>query len=192
MKVVRQARLELSGGSTPDQLRPPSPRGRDVTKQWLDHTIYYHPHHPTPPLFHIPLPPPPPPPPPTPPAAERDQPPHSTRATLDAGAPNQDPSSALSGTAAGPSPGVSTALTVMSGPLSLGSPCATPLLRCSTIVSATAAPTASASATTTATATAAAATTAAAAAPACVPIPLINRGWWNERSYQLNTEQRMS
>ena len=23
MKVVRQARLELSGGSTPDQLRPP-------------------------------------------------------------------------------------------------------------------------------------------------------------------------
>ena len=24
MKVVRQARLELSGGSTPDQLRPPS------------------------------------------------------------------------------------------------------------------------------------------------------------------------
>ena len=28
MKVVRQARLELSGGSTPDQLRPPHP--------WLD------------------------------------------------------------------------------------------------------------------------------------------------------------
>ena len=26
MKVVRQARLELSGGSTPDQLRPPAPR----------------------------------------------------------------------------------------------------------------------------------------------------------------------
>ena len=27
MKVVRQARLELSGGSTPDQLRPPRPMG---------------------------------------------------------------------------------------------------------------------------------------------------------------------
>ena len=27
MKVVRQARLELSGGSTPDQLSPPPPPG---------------------------------------------------------------------------------------------------------------------------------------------------------------------
>ena len=27
MKVVRQARLELSGGSTPDQLRPPQGGG---------------------------------------------------------------------------------------------------------------------------------------------------------------------
>ena len=30
MKVVRQARLELSGGSTPDQLSPPPPAGRGV------------------------------------------------------------------------------------------------------------------------------------------------------------------
>ena len=28
MKVVRQARLELSGGSTPDLLSPPPPRGQ--------------------------------------------------------------------------------------------------------------------------------------------------------------------
>ena len=30
MKVVRQARLELSGGSTPDQLRPPQGGGGAV------------------------------------------------------------------------------------------------------------------------------------------------------------------
>ena len=31
MKVVRQARLELSGGSTPDQLRPPGNVGEPET-----------------------------------------------------------------------------------------------------------------------------------------------------------------
>ena len=30
MKVVRQARLELSGGSTPDQLSPPPPSSNDI------------------------------------------------------------------------------------------------------------------------------------------------------------------
>ena len=32
MKVVRQARLELSGGSTPDQLRPPPHTGRQAAR----------------------------------------------------------------------------------------------------------------------------------------------------------------
>ena len=51
MKVVRQARLELSGGSTPDQLRPPTDPPNPPPPSPL----------PEPPP---PMPPPPPPPPP--------------------------------------------------------------------------------------------------------------------------------
>ena len=45
MKVVRQARLELSGGSTPDQLRPPSappppPRVHSVYRPQTAHHLY--------------------------------------------------------------------------------------------------------------------------------------------------------
>ena len=36
MKVVRQARLELSGGSTPDQLRPPGKPRRLTPWVWIN------------------------------------------------------------------------------------------------------------------------------------------------------------